>query len=57
MIKIKHETLFGHTGFALYIDGHRAHLGIFTNLKGLRKYWHSFRSSLSTKEDIDGLIW
>ena len=47
MIKIKPETdLYDNSGFALYFNGHRTHLGHFSSISRLRTYWHDFRKDI-----------
>lgn len=46
MIKIKREQLDGSHGLALYYNGERTHMGLFTSMARLRAYWKSFRRDI-----------
>lgn len=47
MIKIKYENSWygyqGRDGFALYIDGKKANIGLFISVAALRDHWNKYR--------------
>lgn len=42
-IKIKYESVPYYEGLALYVNGHKVHIGVFVNLEKLREFWHTYR--------------
>lgn len=47
MIRIKYQNLWygyqGRDGYALYINGVKAHSGLFISIASLRQYWKEYR--------------